>query len=83
MKRFARAILIFLAGQAVAIPFAFVLLIASMPVLRALEASTGIEMVGHSGPASWIIYSIWAVISAIITATLVATRSKKRMPPND
>ncbi len=65
-----RAIGIIIAAVLLAIPFTFVAAIASVPLLRDIEARWDIEVVGHSGPADWVIWMIWLVISAALAATI-------------
>jgi hypothetical protein len=77
MRHAGRLLLVIVGAQFVAIPLSFVILIAILPVLRSLEKSTGIEMIGHSGPADWVIAGVWVVISLFIVATLIATRPRK------
>ncbi len=74
MRRGISLALRLLGGQIAAIPLAFIVLIALMPVLRSLESATELELVGHSGPADWVIFVVWAVISLIITATLLGSK---------
>lgn len=66
------------AAVVLAIPPAFFVAIASVPLLRFLEPRWGIEMIGHSGPADWVLWTIWIVISAAIAATLWLLWAKKR-----
>jgi hypothetical protein len=70
-------------AQIAALPLSFFVIIALVPALRSLEGSTGIELVGHSGPADWVIALIWAVISILISATLLVNRKQHESPPHD
>lgn len=46
------------------------------PALSKLESSAGLELAGHSGPADWVLWSLWAVLTAGITAAVVALRRR-------
>lgn len=70
-------------AQIAAVPLSFLVIIALMPGLRRLEVASGLELVGHSGPADWLIAVIWAVISIIIGATLAVNRKQHESPPHD
>jgi hypothetical protein len=54
-------------------PASIILSISLLPFWRWLEASTGIESVGHSGPSSWcylLLYILLVVIGAMIVMRL-------------
>lgn len=48
-----RGVLIGLAIVLAAMPIAVVATIAALPVWSWLETATGVESIGHSGPAAW------------------------------
>jgi hypothetical protein len=54
----------------IAAPLSIVTAILLLPLWRWLEASTGIESVGHSGPAEWCYAAVFVVLVA--GASLVA-----------
>jgi hypothetical protein len=45
-------------------PFAFVAAAVLSPLWSWIEASTGLESMGHSGPAGWCYLATWAALSA-------------------
>jgi len=49
-----------LALTAVAVPVALAVTLLLYPVWSWLEPATGIESVGHSGPADWCYLAVWA-----------------------
>lgn len=65
------------AAIVLAFPITFVTGFASAPLLRDAEKSWGIELIGHSGPADWLLWTIWIVIStAIATSIWLLTRKR-------
>ncbi len=74
--------LLAVAGMALAsVPLGLILTLALTPAWRWLEASRGIESVGHSGPAPWCyLATVLACATAAATAALAATR---RRPARD
>ena len=53
----------------IAVPLSIVATFLLLPVWSWLEASTGIESVGHSGPAEWCFAAVYLVLS--LSAALV------------
>jgi hypothetical protein len=47
-----------------AVPVSIVTTILLLPLWRWLEAATGIESVGHSGPAPWCYAAVFLVLAA-------------------
>ena len=64
-----------LAGAAM-IPVALIVGAILAPGLWKLERMLGIELAGHSGPASWVYLSIWAVLTASVTLSVLAVRRR-------
>jgi hypothetical protein len=62
----------------VAIPVAAVLTIWMMPVWALVERETGIESVGHSGPADWCYYVTYAVTVLVPVGALALRQSRRR-----
>ena len=61
------------------VPLAFALTIALMPVWLRIEVHYGIEAVGHSGPADWCFWLVYALL--VMTGLVVlAVRSRKSNP---
>jgi ABC-type dipeptide/oligopeptide/nickel transport system permease component len=57
-------------------PFAVVVTLVLFPLWTLLESTTGIESVGHSGPAEWC-YVITFGIIALISLSLYARRARR------
>ena len=71
--------MIVLVALAAAIPLAMVGTIMLMGLWRWIEAFTGIESVGHSGPAGWcyvVTYIVIAVLGITIGACVGADRGR-------
>jgi hypothetical protein len=64
-----------LAGAAM-IPVTLIVGALLTPALGKLEVRSGLELAGHSGPADWVVWSLWALLTASITAAVVALRSR-------
>lgn len=54
-------VMIFMAAA----PFAFVAAAVLSPLWSWIEASTGLESMGHSGPATWCYLATWIALSAL------------------
>ena len=48
----------------VALPLAAIVTFLLIPLWRWLEATTGVESIGHSGPANWCFVAVYLVILA-------------------
>jgi hypothetical protein len=64
-----------LAGAAV-IPVTVIVGAVLTPALWKLESTSGLELAGHSGPADWVSWSLWTVLTVGITAAVVALRRR-------
>ena len=51
---------------AVAVPVALAVTLLLYPVWSWLERTTGVESVGHSGPAGWCYLAVWAPMAAAL-----------------
>jgi len=51
-------------------PLSIVVTFILMPVWSWLEATYGIESVGHSGPAEWCHIVVYAILNLLVFATL-------------
>ena len=51
---------------AVAVPVALAVTLLLYPVWSCLERTTGIESVGHSGPAGWCYLAVWVPVAAAL-----------------
>lgn len=71
MSRLRRVLLRAIAVLAIALlalPPAAVATLVLTPLWSWIEASAGIESVGHSGPATWCYVATWGALSAVLTA---------------
>jgi hypothetical protein len=64
-----------LAGLAM-IPISVIVGVLVTPSLWRLEPRVGMELAGHSGPASWVFVSIWAALTAGVTTLAVVLRRR-------
>ncbi|MBZ5676372.1 MAG: hypothetical protein LAP61_19185 [Acidobacteriia bacterium] len=64
----ARRILAILAVLLVCLPIAFIVTILLSPLWSWIEASYGIESIGHSGPSDWCFYAVYSVLNALVFA---------------
>lgn len=80
MRRWLVRFLVVLAILAVSMPPAFMLTIALLPLWSHIEATYGIESVGHSGPADWCFELVYAAVVVLVGAAFAAImrRSKRR-----
>ena len=75
MARIARKLVLGLVAGVVSVPVAIVLTIALLPFWSWIEATTGIESVGHSGPADWCYgATLGVVFCTVLLALFVASR---------
>ena len=69
------------AGVALAcVPLAFVLTFLLVPLWRWIEATYGIESIGHSGPADWcfsLVYFLTVVPGLVLAVRLSRPRSSR------
>jgi len=59
-----KTILALLIAVVVSIPFSWIVAILLTPVLWRLEPVLNMELAGHSGPADWVFWVIWAIVAA-------------------
>ena len=59
-----RWFLVAIACAIIAAPIAFIVTLVLMPLWSWIESATGVESVGHSGPASWCFWVVYAGITA-------------------
>jgi hypothetical protein len=62
--RLVRTLLALLALIVLALPLSAVVTILLLPFWSWLEASSGVEAVGHSGPAGWCYLLVFAIMAA-------------------
>jgi H+/Cl- antiporter ClcA len=77
MSRPLRLFFTLLGVVVIAIPLSIVTTIALLPVWSWLEASSGIESVGHSGPAEWC-YAVVFLVLTMSAGLVVFVRDKSK-----
>ena len=50
------------------LPIAFIVTILLSPLWSWIEATYGIESIGHSGPSDWCFYAVYGVLNALVFA---------------
>ncbi len=68
LRRLLLRVVAVLAIASLALPPAVVATFILMPLWSWIEASAGIESVGHSGPATWCYVATWSALSAVLAA---------------
>jgi hypothetical protein len=81
-RRFA-IFLWFLASTILLAPISFVATILLVPLWRWLEATLGVEAIGHSGPSEWCYYSVYALSLAGTIGLLTLNSRRTAGRPND
>ena len=71
MKKTMRTILLSVIALMVTAPLSIIVTVVLFPFWSWLESSSGIESVGHSGPADWCYLFIFVVLLTILAATLM------------
>ena len=67
----------FLAGLGILVvcmPIAFIVTFLLSPLWSWIEATYGIESIGHSGPSDWCFYVVYGVLSASVLAAVAFIR---------
>ena len=82
MNKTIRTILLSVIALVVAAPLSIVVTVVLFPFWSWLESSSGIESVGHSGPADWCYLFIFVALLSLLAATLMLKiRSNDGQPP--
>jgi hypothetical protein len=68
VPRYLRLTLIALAILAGCLPIAFIVTFLLAPLWSWIEATYGIESMGHSGPADWCFYAVYGVLGTAVFA---------------
>ena len=74
-RRGSRVTLVLLAAALALLPVSLAITVLLVPLWRRVEESTGIEALGHSGPADWCFWVVYA--SLLVGAALVALRLRR------
>ena len=77
MRLLVRQLLIAAAILAVCLPLSFIAGVATFPFWSWIEATFGIEAVGHSGPAEWCYWTLYALLAG--AGLLLFWRMERRM----
>ena len=64
----ARLILAAVAILVACLPIAFIVTFLLSPLWSWIEATYGIESIGHSGPSDWCFYVVYGVLNAFVFA---------------
>ena len=79
MPRYLRLALITLAVLIACAPIAFIVTFLLSPLWSWIEATYGIESIGHSGPSDWCFYLVYGVASTIaLIGAFLIRRSYRR-----
>lgn len=81
--RLIRSLIVVVMIVMAAAPFAFVAAAVLSPLWSWIEAATGLESMGHSGPASWCYLATWGALSALgLLLWRVAARGRPAPAPS-
>jgi hypothetical protein len=81
--RLIRSLIVIVMIVMAAAPFAFVAAAVLSPLWSWIEAATGLESMGHSGPATWCYLAIWGVMSALgLLLWRIAARGRTGATPS-
>lgn len=61
-------------------PVAFVATFLLLPLWSWIERVHGIESVGHSGPADWCFWVVYATLNVVVAAAVLTRRRASRSP---
>ena len=78
MQKAPRIFLLGLVAAVISLPLGIILTIVLLPLWSWVEATTGIESVGHSGPADWCYWVTLVVIFCGIAAPLLMWERRNR-----
>lgn len=65
-----------IAFLALCLPLSFIITIALLPLWSWIEATYAIESVGHSGPADWCFWAVYAALIALGAGASLFRRSR-------
>jgi phosphotransferase system glucose/maltose/N-acetylglucosamine-specific IIC component len=66
VPRYLRIALITLAVLIACLPIAFITTILLSPLWSWIEATYGIESIGHSGPSDWCFYVVYGILNVFV-----------------
>ena len=76
MRKSFRTWLWLLVTLSVLVPLAFIATFLLTPLWSWIEATYGIESVGHSGPADWCFEAVYALFVSIVTIAWILNRRR-------
>lgn len=76
MKRALQTLLWLLAIAVVCFPVSFVVTFLLTPLWSWIEATYGTESIGHSGPADWCFWAVYALFAVGLLGAFVVYRRK-------
>ena len=84
MPRWAKSLIVALVLALAAIPAAFITTLLLYPLWSWIEATYGLESVGHSGPADWCFMLVYGVFLAVLLPLLwrnwLRRRARSKLP---
>ena len=72
-----RLALIVLGVLIACLPIAFFATILLSPLWSWIEATYGIESIGHSGPSDWCFYAVYGVLAVCSLLLVIAVKARK------
>jgi hypothetical protein len=79
MSRTAGAMLWIVAILMACFPISFVVTFLLTPLWSWIEATYGIESIGHSGPADWCFWTVYGLFAAALSGALLLYRRKNSL----
>lgn len=77
LTRFSRTLSV-LGILMIAVPASIVTTIVLLPLWSWVEASTGIESIGHSGPAGWCYAAVFLILAGAVATAFIRHVSRSR-----
>ena len=81
LRSIVHIILVVAVAVIVSLPISVILGAFLTPYLSRLEATVGIELAGHSGPAEWILWTLSALLTILFS--VLALRGMRGSPTGD
>lgn len=78
MTRLLRTSVMLFFAVAIAVPLGAVITVALFPFWSWIEASTGIESIGHSGPATWCFVATLLPIASLASLAVLRSQGVRR-----
>ena len=81
MNRRLRAVLLVVVVLLISAPVSIMATLLLLPLWRWVEASSGFESIGHSGPAEWCYFAVFALVALSSLLALRVLQGRER--PDD